>query len=140
MTGVAPFFAVLHSGSGAPIGPYWLGFVRTDGPPSCPVLPAGAEGVAVATGTERFAVCLTIPADQRVIRESVTYQRISGTGEARLSVFDSTGLRYCGPSGDAATQTVVCALPPGPMTLILETDAVEATYRLTHRDADAPPA
>nr|MDT0659288.1 hypothetical protein [Micromonospora sp. DSM 115978] len=139
LTGEAPFLAVLNSPGGSPTGQYSLAFVRTDGPPACPVLPAGTEGSTVATGADRFAVCFTIPADQRADRESITYRRTVGTGDARLSVFDSTGARHCGPTGDASGQTITCSPPPGPMTVLLEADAVAASYQLTHRDANAPP-
>ncbi|TDC81134.1 hypothetical protein E1193_15610 [Micromonospora sp. KC606] len=57
---------------------------------------------------------------------------------AGLSVFDSRGTRYCGPTRDAAARTITCSLPPGPVTVILEADAVEATYQLAHRDAGVP--
>ncbi|MFG1678438.1 hypothetical protein [Micromonospora sp. NPDC049282] len=138
LTGEAPFLAVLTSRDGAPDGPYSLGFVRTDGPPACPALPAGATGATVTTGADRFGVCLSIPADARGATESITWKRTSGTGDARLSVFDSAGRRYCGPTGYAVERTISCTLPAGPVTVILEADGVDATYQLTHRDASLP--
>ncbi|MFI2710440.1 hypothetical protein ACH495_09970 [Micromonospora sp. NPDC018662] len=138
LTGQAPFRAVLNSGNGDADGPYSLAFARTDGPPACPALPAGATGATVTTGADRFGVCLSIPADARGATESITWKRTSGTGDARLSVFDSAGRRYCGPTGYAVERTISCTLPAGPVTVILEADAVAATYQLTHRDASLP--
>lgn len=138
LTGEAPFFAVLNSRDGSPTGAYSLAFARMDGPPACPVLPANAAGATVTTGAGRFAVCFSIPADQRAARESFTWRRTAGTGDARMSVFDSTGIRYCGPTGYAVERTITCSLPAGPVTVMLETDAVDATYQLTHRDPSTP--
>ncbi|TDC33578.1 hypothetical protein [Micromonospora sp. KC213] len=138
LTGEAPFFAVLNARDDAAPGPYALAFARTDGPPTCPTLSAGTEGSTVATGADRFAVCFSIPADQRAARESISYQRATGTGDARLSVFDSQGTRYCGPTRDAVARTIACAVPAGTVTVMLEADAVEATYQFTHRDAGVP--
>ncbi|MEU5723716.1 hypothetical protein [Micromonospora sp. NPDC047738] len=140
LTGQAPYFAVLNSRDGAPTGAYSLAFARTDGPPACPVLPADATGATVTTGADRYGVCFTIPADQRAARESFTWKRTSGTGDARMSVFDGSGIRYCGPTGYAVERTISCSLPAGAVTVILETDAVDATYQLTHRDASLPAA
>ncbi|PGH41714.1 hypothetical protein COO58_24550 [Micromonospora sp. WMMA1996] len=138
LTGEAPFLAVLTSRDGVADGPYALAFARTDGPPACPELPAGATGATVTTGADRFGVCLSIPADARAATESITWKRTGGTGDARLSVFDSAGRRYCGPSGYAVERTISCTLPAGPVTVVLEADAVDATYQLTHRDASTP--
>ncbi|WFE51296.1 hypothetical protein [Micromonospora sp. WMMD1155] len=138
LTGQAPFLAVLSSDDGDADGPYSLAFARTDGPPACPELPAGATGATVATGADRFGVCLSIPADARAATESITWKRTGGTGDARLSVFDSAGRRYCGPTGYAVERTITCSLPAGPVTVILEADGVDATYQLTHRDASLP--
>ncbi|GAB3074060.1 hypothetical protein [Micromonospora schwarzwaldensis] len=138
LTGQAPFRVVLNSGNGDADGPYSLAFARTDGPPACPALPAGVTGATVTTGADRFGVCLSIPADARAATESITWKRTSGTGDARLSVFDSAGHRYCGPTGYAVERTVACTLPAGPVTVILEADAIDATYQLAHRDASQP--
>lgn len=138
LTGQAPFFAIVNSDDGDEAGPYSLAFARTDGPPACPALSAGATGTTVTTGAERFGVCLSIPADARAATESITWKRTAGTGDARLSVFDSEGRRYCGPTGYAVERTISCSLPAGPVTVILETDGVDATYQLTHRDASLP--
>ncbi|MFF0468802.1 hypothetical protein ACFYPX_15390 [Micromonospora zamorensis] len=140
LTGQAPFIAVLNSPDGAPGGPYSVAFARTDGPPACPTLPAGTTGATVATGADRFGVCLSIPADARAATESITWTRTDGAGDARLSVFDSEGRRYCGPTGYAVERTITCTPPDGPVTVILEADGVDATYRLTHRDASTPGA
>jgi hypothetical protein len=140
LTGQGPFFAVLNTRDGVPLGAYSLAFARTDGPPACPVLPGDTTGATVTTGAGRFAVCFSIPADQRAARESFTWKRTSGTGDARLSVFDASGHRYCGPTGYAVERTVSCSLPAGAVTVILEADAVDATYQLTHRDASLPAA
>ncbi|RAO57334.1 hypothetical protein LUPAC06_03054 [Micromonospora saelicesensis] len=140
LTGQAPYFAVLNSRDGASDGPYSLAFARTDGPPACPTLPAGATGATVTTGADRFGVCFSIPADARAATESFTWKRTDGTGDARLSVFDSEGRRYCGPTGYAVERTISCSLPDGPVTVILEADGVDAAYQLTHRDASNPGA
>ncbi|WBB65949.1 hypothetical protein [Micromonospora sp. WMMD812] len=138
LTGEAPFSVVLTTDEEPIPATYALGFARVDGPPACPVLPADATGATVTTGADHFAACFTIPADQRASRESFTWTRTSGTGDARLSVLDSQGIRYCGPTGYAVERTISCTLPAGPVTVLLETDAVDATYRLTHRDASLP--
>ncbi|MGC5018386.1 hypothetical protein [Micromonospora sp. DT47] len=140
LTGQAPFFAVLNAPDDVPTGAYSVAFARTDGPPACPVLPADAAGATVTTGADRFAVCFSVPADQRAARESFTWKRTSGTGDARISIFDESGRRYCGPTGYAVERTISCSLPAGAVTVILETDAVDATYQLTHRDASLPAA
>ena len=106
-----------------------------DGPPACPVLADDAAGSTVTTGMDRFAVCLSVPAGRHTTRESFTWTRTAGTGDARLSIFDSQGIRYCGPSGYSVGRTITCTLPAGPVTVLLESDAVAATYRLTHATA-----
>ncbi|MEU4773802.1 hypothetical protein [Micromonospora sp. NPDC023644] len=138
LTGTAPFSAVLNAPGGSPTGPYAVGFARVDGPPACPVLPRDATGATVTTAAGSFAACFAVPADQHAARESFTWTRTSGTGDARLSVFDAAGVRYCGPSGYSVERTITCTLPAGPVTVLLEADGVDATYRLTHRDAATP--
>ncbi|MGR6322649.1 hypothetical protein Q2K19_12325 [Micromonospora soli] len=140
LTGQAPFSVVLDSRDGAPTGAYSLAFARTDGPPACPVLPADAAGATVTTGADRFAACFSIPADQHAARESFTWKRTGGTGDARIWIFNESGIRYCGPTPYAVERTVSCSLPAGAVTVFLETDAVNATYQLTHRDASLPAA
>ncbi|MEV4389093.1 hypothetical protein AB0J68_25835 [Micromonospora sp. NPDC049580] len=140
LTGEAPFSVLLTADEGSPTSSYAVGFARTDGPPACPVLPGDAAGATVTTGADHFAVCYTVPADQRASRESFTWTRTAGSGDARMSVFDSQGIRYCGPGSSAVERTITCTLPAGPVTVILETDAVDASYRLTHRDGTAPTA
>ncbi|MBE1486400.1 hypothetical protein [Plantactinospora soyae] len=138
LNGTAPFYAVLSAPERSFVGPYAKAFARVDGPPNCPVLPAGTTGSTVTTGADRFAVCLSLPADQRGSRESFTYRRTSGTGDASLSVFDASGIRYCGPSPQSVERTFTCTLPAGPVTVILEADGVDATYQLTHQSAGTP--
>ncbi|MBM0257560.1 hypothetical protein [Micromonospora sp. 4G55] len=138
LTGPAPFSVLLSGRDWVPTLAYALGFARTDGPPACPVLPRDATGATVTTGTNRFAVCFLIPTDQHAAQESFTWTRTSGTGDARMSMFDANGVRSCGPTGYAVERTITCTLPAGPVTVLLETDAVDATYRLTHRDAATP--
>lgn len=140
LTGEAPFSVLLTADAGSPTTSYAVGFARTDGPPACPVLPGDADGATVTTGADRFAVCFTVPADQRASRESFTWTRTAGSGDARMSVFDSQGIRYCGPTSQAVERTLTCTLPAGAVTVLLETDAVDASYRLTHRDGSAPTA
>ncbi|HET8683891.1 MAG TPA: hypothetical protein VFM54_18775 [Micromonosporaceae bacterium] len=138
LTGTAPFFAVLDAHNGYPTGSYALAFARMDGPPACPVLPRDAMGATVTTGPDHFAMCFSIPADQHAARETFTWRRTSGTGDARMSVFSEAGYEYCGPTGYHVERTITCSLPAGPVTVMLETDAVDATYQLTHRDASTP--
>ncbi|WP_433536129.1 hypothetical protein ACQPZK_30260 [Micromonospora sp. CA-249363] len=140
LTGEAPFSVLLTADEGEATASYALGFARVDGPPACPVLPADAAGATATTGADHFAACYTVPADQHASRESFTWTRTAGSGDARLSVFDSQGIRYCGPTSQAVERTVTCTLPAGPVTVLLETDAVDASYRLTHRDGNAPTA
>ncbi|GAB3528087.1 hypothetical protein GCM10027575_66780 [Phytohabitans suffuscus] len=134
LSGTAPFFAVYSSGGGYPTGPYSMAFVRVDGAPACPVLPRTAEGTTVDTSADRFAACFAIPAGEHADREVFTIRRTAGTGDATMSVFDGTGVRYCRipPSFD---RTFTCQLPAGPATVVLEADGVDATYQLTHRAA-----
>ncbi|MGK5442655.1 hypothetical protein ACSNN7_12690 [Micromonospora sp. URMC 105] len=138
LTGEAPFHAVLTGPGGSPVSAYAMAFSRVDGPPACPVLPRDAAGATATTGADRFVACWSVPADQHAARETFTWTRTSGTGDARLSVIDSRGIRYCGPTGYAVERTITCTLPAGPVTVLLESDAVDAAYRLTHRDAAAP--
>ncbi|MGW1059504.1 hypothetical protein [Micromonospora rubida] len=138
LAGEAPFYAVLSSPYGSPTGTYSLAFTRVGGPPACPALSRDAAGATATTGAGRFVVCYSVPADQHAARETFTWTRTSGDGDARLSVLDSSGTRYCGPTGYAVGRTITCTLPEGPVTVLLETDAVDAAYRLTHQDASAP--
>lgn len=135
LTGTAPFVVVLSTRGGEPTGEYATAFTRVDGPPACPLLPRDATGATVATGPDSFAACFSIPADQHAATESFRYLRTSGTGDASLSVFDGTGVRYCGPTLRSGDRTINCQLPEGPATVILEADAVTASYQLTHRAA-----
>jgi hypothetical protein len=137
LNGTGPFFAMLKAREGYPTGSYALAFARMDGPPDCQTLPRGETATAI-TSSDRYAVCFSIPADQHAARETFTYRRTAGTGDARMSVFSSTGLRYCGPTGQSIDRTFSCSLPAGPVTVILEADGVDAAYQVTHRDASAP--
>jgi hypothetical protein len=134
LTGTAPFFAVISASSGNPTGPYTTAFPRVDGAPACPVLPRTTEGATVDTSADRFAACFSIPADEHADREVFTVRRTAGTGSATVSIFDSTGIRYCSipPSTD---RTFTCSLPAGPATVIVEAHAADATFQLTHRAA-----
>ncbi|MDO3703602.1 hypothetical protein Q3W71_18205 [Micromonospora sp. C28SCA-DRY-2] len=135
LTGPAPYSVLLTGRDWVTSLDYVLGFTRTDGP-ACPVLPTDATGSVVATGPDRFAVCYSIPADQHAAREALTWARTSGSGRARLTVFNSAGWWECG--ADAAAQgSVTCDLPAGPLTVLLETDARDAAYQVGRRDAAA---
>ena len=138
LTGTAPYYVVLNEQSGDAPGAFALAFARVDNSPPCPVLPRDSNGATVTTEADHFAVCFSIPADQHASRETFTWHQASGTGTAALSVFDSTGVRYCGPGGRSADRTVTCFLPDGPATVILETAAVDATYQITHKDGTTP--
>ncbi|WP_155368913.1 hypothetical protein [Catellatospora vulcania] len=139
LTGTAPFFAVFGTPEGQTSGSYAMAFPRVDGPPACPVLPRTAEGSTVTSSGEAFGFCFAIPAGEHAAREAFTYRRTSGGGDATMWVIDGTGLRYCGSFGPSIDRTITCNLPEGPATVILETDAVDATYQLTHRDATVTP-
>ena len=130
---------MLSSTGGYPTGPYAVAFARVDGAAGLPG-PAPGRGPAPRStiGADRFAVCFSIPADEHAAREIFTYRRTVGHRRRPLSVFDGTGLRYCGPTGPSIDRTFTCSLPAGPATVILEADAVDATYQLTHRDASTP--
>ncbi|MEO3924006.1 hypothetical protein ABGB07_09120 [Micromonosporaceae bacterium B7E4] len=139
LTGTAPFFVVVdNQAGGEPTGDYALAFRRVAAPPSCPVLTRDAAGVTVTSGSEQFGFCFTVPADQHAAREAFRYQRTLGTGEATISIFDQSGLRYCYTLSPSADRTLTCTLPDGPLTVLLETDAVEAAYQVTHHDATTP--
>jgi hypothetical protein len=100
-----------------------------DGSPSCPVL----DGAALTTGGDNFSVCRTIPADAHAARETFTWKRTAGTGGAYLSIFSADGIRHCGPTGTFAERTATCALPAGPLTVILNASEADATFELTRR-------
>jgi hypothetical protein len=137
LTGTAPFYAVLVSPQHTTGGAYSVAFSRVDGPPACPELPRGDTGATFSTGPEGFVACFTIPAGQHGPRESFTWQRTAGSGDASLSVFNEAGIRYCGPTPQSVGRTVTCHLPAGPVTVFLEADGVEATYQLAHREPSA---
>jgi hypothetical protein len=126
-----PYTVLLVAPEGTPTGPYAMAFARVNGPPACQALPAGTDGVTVATNADQFAACYSIPADGHAAQEVFTYQRTSGTGNAIISVFNAAGTRICGPTTPAADRTVTCNLPAGPVTVIVEADATDATYQLT---------
>lgn len=77
-------------------------------------LPAGLAAYCYKfnqpTGTvlHLAAVCFSIPADQHAARETFTWRRTSGTGDARMSVFSEEGYRYCGPTGYYVERTIIC--------------------------------
>ncbi|MBL7255768.1 hypothetical protein [Paractinoplanes lichenicola] len=123
-----PYTAVLEQRQGVAPGAFATAFTRVDGATDCPVLPA--DGTTVQTGEDRFTACFTIPADQHGATEKFTYQRISGAGTARLSVFTGEGVRYC-RTGDAPERTVTCTTPAGPLTVVLEGPLAGGEFRLT---------
>lgn len=132
LTGSAPYRAVFVAPDGQPAGPYGLAFLRTDGPPACTALSAGATGATVNTGADRYAFCFSIPADQHAARQAITFRRTAGTGVASMRVFNGSGFYACGTFLMEAERTLTCNLPAGSVTVLLETDAVTATYRVTH--------
>ncbi|GAA2355091.1 hypothetical protein Cme02nite_69040 [Catellatospora methionotrophica] len=138
LTGTAPFYAVYAMPDGQTGGAYALAFPRVDTAPACPVLPRTAEGASVDSAADAFGFCFAVPAAEHAAREVFTYRRTAGSGDATLWVFDGTGVRYCGSLSPSIDRTVTCTLPDGPVTVLLETDAVDATYQLTHRDAATP--
>ncbi|NLU80351.1 hypothetical protein HCA58_18610 [Micromonospora sp. HNM0581] len=137
LTGTAPFYAVLVSPENTAGGAYSVAFSRVDGSSSCPELPRGDVGATFDAGPDDFVACFTVPADQHGARESFTWQRTAGSGDASLSVFTEAGVRYCGPTSQSVNRTVTCHLPDGPLTVFLEADGVDASYRLTHREPSA---
>jgi hypothetical protein len=131
LNGTGPYFAVLSQQSGDAPAPFAARFIRVDGPPSCPAL----DGTAVTTSADDFVACRSIPADGHGTTETFTWHQTSGTGGAYLSVFDANGTRYCGPTGTYTDRTVTCRLPAGPVTVLLDTAAADATYELSHQPA-----
>ncbi|MET7423124.1 hypothetical protein [Dactylosporangium sp. NPDC005555] len=132
LSGVAPLVLVLNERSGDPPGAFSMAFARVDGPPTCPALPSGATGSTVTTSATHFGACFNIPADEHTASTTFTWHRTSGSGVASLSVFDQNGLRYCGATPGYEDRTVTCNyLPTGPLTVVLETGAADATYQLT---------
>jgi hypothetical protein len=127
LTGTAPYFAVLSLQAGDAPAPFAAEFVRVDGPPSCPAL----DSSAVTTSADAFVVCRSIPAGGHGTTETFTWNQTSGTGGAYLSVFDATGTRYCGPTGTYTDRTVTCRLPSGPVMVLLDTAATDATYEIS---------
>ncbi|MFG1992470.1 hypothetical protein ACGFJ7_21075 [Actinoplanes sp. NPDC048988] len=129
-----PYTAVAQQDEGAAPGAFAAAFARVDGAPDCPSLPAGADGATARTGGDRIAACFTIPADQHAGRETFTWQRTAGEGTARLAVFSSDGIRYC-RTGAFPDRTITCALPAGPLTVVLEGPSTDAAFRLTRTAA-----
>ncbi|WP_144124864.1 hypothetical protein [Catellatospora sichuanensis] len=141
LTGTAPFFAISTASSGSGVGAYAQAFPRVSGDSGCAALPRTAEGTQVTTGADRFAVCFSVPADQHAARETFTFRRTSGTGDAQMVVLTTSGIVYCGSLSFPSTdRTFTCTLPAGPLTVLLEADPVDATYLVTHRDASTPAA
>ncbi|KXK59304.1 hypothetical protein AWW66_25060 [Micromonospora rosaria] len=140
LAGVAPFSVVVEAANGVPAAPYRLAFVRVTGSPACPALASDPAGSTVTTGPDRFVACFSLPAGDHAARESFTWTRTSGTGRARLWLWTEDGTQPCTPGIYAVTRTVTCALPPGPVTVLLQADAVDATYRVTHQAASPPPS
>jgi hypothetical protein len=87
----------------------------------------------VQGGGDDFSVCRSIPADAHAAGETFTWRRTAGTGGADLSIFDAEGVRHCGPTGTFPERAVTCALPPGPLTVVLNAAEAEATYDLTRQ-------
>ncbi|SCE72489.1 hypothetical protein GA0074695_0616 [Micromonospora viridifaciens] len=136
LSGQAPFFLLYNGVINKPTGTYGLAFTRLDGPPACPVLPLDAD-TTVTTGPNRFVACYSIPADQRAAREGLTWKRTTGTGVAGVEIFGSQGFNYsCSQYG--AEGNLRCNPPAGPLTVLVETDGKDATYRLTRWDASTP--
>ncbi|MER7166364.1 hypothetical protein ABT336_09905 [Micromonospora sp. NPDC000207] len=131
LTGSAPYSVVLAPANGAVASPYRLTFARVTGPPTCPTLVAGSTGSTVTTGPDRFVACFSIPAGDHAAQESLTWTRTSGTGRARLRVYDGDGVQVCASGLYAVTRTINCTLPTGPLTVLLQADALDATYRVT---------
>ncbi len=127
LDGTAPYSAVISQQEGVAPGPLAARFLRVDGPPSCPAF----DGAALTTGGDAFSVCRGIPADAHTARESFTWRRTAGTSGAYLSIFDANGVRRCGPTGTFSERTVTCALPAGPLTVILNATEADATFELT---------
>jgi hypothetical protein len=134
LTGTAPFFAVFTPSGGFAAGAYTMFYPRVDGAADCTSLTR--DGTTLTTSADVFTACYTIPADQHAAHETVTYRRVSGSGDAEVAIFDGTGIRWCGSlSFPSTNRTVTCSLPAGPATVLFEGDAVDASYELTHAAA-----
>jgi hypothetical protein len=132
LTDTTANYLVLSAPAGAAPGPFTMALARVDGPPACPALPHGPAATAT-TGANHFVACYTIPADQHGAQETFTVQRTSGSGTATLSVFDTTGLRYCGPRYGAESAPLTCnGLPDGSITVLVEVGSADATYTFAH--------
>jgi hypothetical protein len=134
LTGTAPFFAVFTPSGGFAAGAYTMFYPRVDGAAACPSLTR--DGTTLTTSADLFTACYTIPDDQHAARETFTYRRVSGSGDAEVAIFDGTGIRWCGSLLFPSTnRTFTCTLPTGPATVLFEGDAVDASYELTHAAA-----
>ncbi|MEU7909429.1 hypothetical protein [Actinoplanes sp. NPDC049118] len=131
LDGTAPYVAVLSQQEGEVPGPFAARFLRVDGPPSCPAFDGAA--LTLTTGGDDFSACRSIPADAHTAREIFTWKRTAGTGGAYLSIFDSNGVRRCGPTGTFPERTATCALPAGQLTVILNATEADATFELTRQ-------
>ncbi|MCP2327527.1 hypothetical protein HDA40_006034 [Hamadaea flava] len=133
LTGAAPFYAVMTGANGNPASSYTVSFPRVSGTNSCAVLPQGATGASITTSHDHFAACFSVPADQHGAKEVFTYTRTSGTGDAGFTVVDANGVVWCGYLGSPSiNRSTTCTLPAGPVTVVLEADAVDATYQISH--------
>ncbi|MFI8100351.1 hypothetical protein [Streptomyces sp. NPDC086023] len=143
LTGQAPFRAVVRAASAGAGGSYAVAFHRTDAENDCPVLPAGdfsssGASVTLATNTEEFAHCLSIPAGAHSAAELLQLRRVSGSAGPKLSVVDTSGRRVCGLYAGLTTTWTTCLLTPGTAhTLLYRAGTSDSAFTLARRDVTA---
>ncbi|MFI5935595.1 hypothetical protein [Actinoplanes sp. NPDC051494] len=140
LDGTAPFRAVVSSREDYPTGVYRLAFQRTAGMTGCGAFPQG-QASTVSVTADRFATCLTIPANGHATQEIVSFARTAGAGKARVVVYrDSTGGVACA-TGTAAYQNTTaayasCDLVAGQSySALIIADTEPSTFRLSRHDA-----
>ncbi|MEV7275628.1 hypothetical protein [Streptomyces sp. NPDC093111] len=122
--------------------PYTVRVYRTDGPGSCPVLPAGdftPTGASVRLDTgEQTSFCLSIPAADHSAAEILHVDQISG-GSSSLSstVFDERGQKVC-ELRRRHDAWQACSLAPGTAYTVLAVGASGAgEFRVSRKDVTA---
>ncbi|MFF2570340.1 hypothetical protein, partial [Streptomyces sp. NPDC058084] len=146
LTGTAPFRLLVDARSTAyaespyPGGPYTVRLYRTDGPNSCPVLPAGDFTLASPSVrldlAEQTSYCLRIPATDHAAQEAFQTVRASEGYMVTLSytVLDEQGRAVC-ERGGQYDGWQVCPLAPGVAhTVLAFGNGGHGAYTLARKD------
>jgi hypothetical protein len=135
LSGPAPFHLVFNSTLYGPTGTYVVSVLRVDGAANgCKALPSGDPGLTVTlTKADRNLGCVSVPAGAHAATELIHWRRLTGRGDTEVRVFDSTGKQLCRTTDASAVGELRCALPAGPITVVLVPDDTDAKYRVSRR-------